>query len=414
MASQTNGTPPPLPKDYSPFTPGVPVPVEFFVGRLSEITLLKIKVLRSVIGGPQVAYVSGERGIGKTSLAAFVRRLVERDGQVLGIHVFLGGVPSLEECVRLIFDRLVKESFDKPWYQKIKDFLGTHIQQVGLFGVSVGFQASATDLQRLSQDFAPSLSALIEKLGDEKKAILLILDDINGLANLEEFANWLKSLIDEMATSHKRFPVCLMLVGLEERRQALVSLQPSLSRVFELVDIKAWDREETAQFYRDTFGKVGAHVEEKALDFLGELSGGLPVLAHEIGDAVFKVDNDGKIDTSDAVEGVIQAAEIVGRKYLEPQIFHAIRSTHYRSILSKLAVAPPESGLLMRFKRRDLLSSSSTDEKRVLDNFLRRMKELGVIRNEQDGGPGAYTFCNRLHYLYFRINAQEARRCAKS
>ncbi len=34
-----------------------------------------------------------------------------------------------------------------------------------------------------------------------KKAILLVLDDINGLSASENFANRLKSLVDEIATS---------------------------------------------------------------------------------------------------------------------------------------------------------------------------------------------------------------------
>jgi hypothetical protein len=112
------------------------------------------------------------------------------------------------------------------------------------------------------------------------------------------------------------------------------------------------------------------------------------VLAHEIGDAVFNVDKDGKIDQSDATAGVIAAADIVGKKYLEPQVFRVLRSQKYRAILRKLADS--KSGFNMEFVRKDLLQRASTDEKRVLDNFLRRMKALGVIHPAPDGGPGSY------------------------
>ena len=109
-------------KDYSPFTPGIPVPIEFFVGRHKEISHLSEKVASSTTGRLQVAFLSGERGIGKSSLARFVRHLVERDHQVLGLHTFLGGVTSLTEMVRRVFDRLLKESFDKPWHENVKEF----------------------------------------------------------------------------------------------------------------------------------------------------------------------------------------------------------------------------------------------------------------------------------------------------
>jgi hypothetical protein len=62
----------------------------------------------------------------------------------------------------------------------------------------------------------------------------------------------------------------------------------------------------------------------------------------------------------------------------------------------------------MEFVRKDLLQRASTDEKRVLDNFLRRMKALGVIHPAPDGGPGSYEFNNLLHYFYFAIEARRA------
>ncbi|MBI4459701.1 MAG: ATP-binding protein [Acidobacteria bacterium] len=89
-----------MPKDTSsPFTPGLPVPPEFFVGRLGEINRLRKKVARSASGRLEVGFLIGERGIGKSSLASFVKLLSEREHGMLGLHTFLGGVDSLEEMV---------------------------------------------------------------------------------------------------------------------------------------------------------------------------------------------------------------------------------------------------------------------------------------------------------------------------
>jgi len=85
-----------MPKDYSPFTPGQPVRLEFFIGRLSEIRHLEQMVRAAASGRLQVAFVTGERGIGKSSLASFVRFLAERDHRAVGLHTFLGGVSSVE------------------------------------------------------------------------------------------------------------------------------------------------------------------------------------------------------------------------------------------------------------------------------------------------------------------------------
>jgi len=394
-----------VPKEYSPFTPGQPVPIEFFVGRVDEVNRLKQASAESAAGRLRAMFLSGERGIGKSSLASFVRFLAERDHQLLGLHTFLGGVDSLEEMVRRVFDRLLNESIGKAWHEKVRGFFGNHIRQVGLFGVSVQFGEAGKDLPPMVYDFVPALRRLVERLRDDKKGILLILDDINGLASVASFANWLKSLVDEISTSHEPLPLCLVLVGLEDRRQSLIANQPSLARVFNLVDIRPWTETETSDFFQKAFDKVGVPVEESALRALTRYAGGLPVLAHEIGDATFRIDQDSSIGESDAVAGVISAADIVGRKYLEPQVFQALRSTRYRAILRKAAVDEP---IGMSFHRRDLLKRLSDDEAKVTDNFLRRLKKLGVLRSDPEGGPGAYRFDNLLHKVYFWMEANRA------
>lgn len=398
-----------MPKDYSPFTPGQPVPLEFFVGRLAEVKRILDAVKASMEGKLRVLFLTGERGIGKSSVAAFVRFLAERDYHVLGLHVFLGGVKTLEEMARRVFDRLLKESIDRTWYQKIREFFGNHIKEVGLFGVSVEFGASEKDLRHIVRDFVPALRNLITRLKDEKRAIFLVLDDINGLASSEEFANWLKSLVDEIATSSTPLPLCLILVGLEERRRSLISHQPSLARVLDIIDIKTWVEEETKKFFQTTFQKVNMKVLEEAFEPLCRFTGGFPVLAHEIGDATFQVDTDGEIDLQDAAAGIVAAADIVGRKHLEPQVFRAIRSDRYRTILRKIAQKPFE----ITFTVGELRSRLSSAEEKVFHNFLSRMKKLGVIQTDPERGKGAYRFTHHLHYLYFWLEANRAKETNK-
>lgn len=393
-----------MPKEYSPFTPGQPVPVEFFVGRMAEIETLKQKVAGAAAGKLQVAFLVGERGVGKSSLASFINFVADRDSKLLGLHTFLGGVTTLEEMARRVFDRLLKDSVGKTWYKKIEGFFGKHIQKVGLFGVSVEFGAPTQDLRRMVNDFGPALRNLARQLAEDRQGILLVLDDINGLASSADFANWIKSFVDEIATSRDPLPLCLIFVGLDDRRQSLISLQPSLARIFDVVDLRPWTPEESLDFFRSAFRQVGIATDDAALDMLVRYAGGLPVLAHEIGDAAFKVDTDNRIDSQDALRGVFAAADVVGRKHLEPQVFQAIRSHRYRAILRKIATKP----LAIEFRRRDLLGRLAPEEAKVLDNFLTKMKHLGVIRSDRESGPGGYRFDNLLHYSYFWLEAQRA------
>lgn len=117
--------------DYSPFTPGQPVSPELFVGRSDEIRRLDLSVNAAISGRLQVAFLSGERGIGKSSLAAFVKLYAERQHGMAGVHAFLGGAGSLHDMVRRTFDHVLNESSDKKWHDAISDLFGKTIKQVG-------------------------------------------------------------------------------------------------------------------------------------------------------------------------------------------------------------------------------------------------------------------------------------------
>ena len=244
---------------------------------------------------------------------------------------------------------------------------------------------------------------LLDKLKGQKEALLLILDDINGLATSTDFANWLKSMVDEISTSEQEMPLCILVVGLEERRQELINGQPSLARVFELIDISPWSDDEATEFYQRTFHSGNAKIAETELNRLVQYTGGLPVLAHEIGDAVWRTAQSSEINAREVSQGISIAAEIIGRKLLEPQIFSAIRSERYRSILRKIAGEPQ-----MYFRRAELVANLTEKEVKVVDSFLRRMKQLGAIETNV-GVRGGYRFPNLLHALYFWLESEYAK-----
>ena len=269
-----------------------------------------------------------------------------------------------------------------------------------MFGVSVELALSNNDLNTISSNFTRSVRQLLKTI-EERTSLLLILDDINGLANSADFAHWLKSIVDEVATSQQQTRLCILLVGLEERRQDLIRNQPSLARVFELVDIAPWSDDEVEQFYQESFASENAVIPAAGLRFLVRYTGGLPVLAHEIGDAVWHTARAQTIAQNEIAHGVVRAAGIIGRKLLEPQIFRAIQSDRYRSILRKMADEPSRT----TFQRGELVARLTEEERQVLDNFLRRMRSLGALQIDPEV-RGGYRFPNRLHALYFWMESQ--------
>lgn len=391
----------------SPFTPGVPAPIDVFRGRWSELRRLQTLIDRASGGRPQFAYIAGERGIGKSSLAAFATAYARHNQNMATAHAFLGGCKGVEGLVRRILDELLRAGREQSWFERAKGLFG-RVEQVGLFGVDVRLVASSRDIAAVARSFPSALKALSEKLasgGDPRSGLVIVLDDINGLSTDPDFAHWLKSTVDKMATMDGPVPVALILVGLEERRQELVARVPSLARVFDLMSLQPWPDEEAREFFTSAFESVGMKVTEDALFGLARYSGGLPTLAQELGDAVFRLvqgQGGSLVDDDQVIRALLDAAEIIGRKHIGPQVLEAIRGPTYLTSLQKLgAVGSP---LRLEFSRAELCEHLDARETKNVDNFLRRMKELGLIVSLPE--RGTYRFVTHLARVFMWLESR--------
>ena len=106
------------------------------------------------------------------------------------------------------------------------------------------------------------------------------------------------------------------------------------------MEIEKLQDREVRDFFERAFKKVNIQVEEQAMKIMVKYSSGLPTIMHEIGDAIFWADTDGIVKVDDVWRGVVVAAGNIGKKYLDPLVYRAIRSEKYRSILRKLGESP--------------------------------------------------------------------------
>ena len=393
-------------KEDSPFTPGSPVPVELFVGRVEQIKEILKYIKQSASGRQENVFLEGERGIGKSSLAAFLRYLANKES-FLAVYVSLGGVTELGELVRRIFEQILKEAnAEKSLGEKFLGLFEKYVKQIDLFGISLAFSPPVEELENMLRNFPEAIKGVMDKLKEEKSGIFIALDDINGLSTNPDFANWYKSFVDSVAIRYpSNFPAFIMSIGLPEIRDSLSRLQPSLMRIFRVVSVEKLSDAEVKEFFEKAFKKVNMEVEPEALEDMVKFSSGLPILMHEIGDAVFWNDEDGKISEDDAITGIFDAADRIGKKYLDPKVYRAIRSPRYRSILRKIGEEPMP---ISYFKKKEIESKLNAGERKVFNNFLRKMRELGIIVPDIEGGRGAYKFVNELYPVYIWLENQRS------
>jgi len=233
--------------------------------------------------------------------------------------------------------------------------------------------------------------------------LILILDDLNGITDVSEFAHFFKSFVDELATSQEALPILLILVGISEQREDLIKSQPSINRIFDVIELLPMSINESMDFFKKAFDSQNISIPDHILSYISQLAGGFPALMHELGDAIFWKDTDGVIDEKDTTGGIFIALENIGRKYLDSQIYQAIRSETYRSILQKLGELP----LGKNFLRKGIHERLSETERKKFDNFLKRIKRLGMITDGEKRGE--YRFINDLFHLYVSLEAVQAK-----
>ena len=390
-----------LTKGISPFYPGQPVPVELFVGRQKEIEKIARAVRQVELGKPQAIFLSGEYGIGKSSLAGFMRFYAEKENHLFGIHVLLGGATTIEDvAVKTVEAVLKTQAYEPTLMEKARNVLSKYVGKQELFGIQINLEALRADGPGISHGYLPFLRQLLERFKDEEiKGIMLILDEINGITANPTFAHFIKGLVDENALSATPLPLMLMLSGVEERRREMIQHHQPVERIFDIVEINPMTESEMKDFFSKAFQSQNVAVDEDALSLLCHYSAGFPKIMHIVGDATFWIDQDGIIDKDDALKGILLAAEDIGRKFVDQQVLKALRSKDYHSIMEKMSKLPFD----LSFRKTDLEKGLSDSEKKKYNNFLQRMKKLNVLRSGDI--QGEYIFNSRLVRLYILLNS---------
>jgi hypothetical protein len=388
-------------KGRSPFYPDQPVPVELFVGRGAEVDYIMNRAVGQVAQGKPVSvFLEGEYGIGKSSFARFTQWMAERDHGLLGIYATLERAEGMDEVGSAVLKATLRSgAYNPKLYEKIREGVAKFVGQQSLFGLTIHAEALRQEGPTITRGLLPFLEQTLERVrGDGVTGVFLVFDEINGLANNPKFAPFLKAVVDSNAPislAKPTLPLLVMVCGVEERRRQLIAQHESVGRIFDVVTIERMTAEEMNDFFRRAFESVHISVDPRALDFMTHYAAGYPKIMHLIGNAAYWLDRDGRVDASDALKAVTSAAEEVGRRYVNQQVYAALRSPDYHSVLAKIAKM---SHAADTFMKRDIEKGLTEGEKRKLNNFLQKMKRLKVLRSGDV--QGEYVFNMRMVRLY--------------
>jgi Cdc6-like AAA superfamily ATPase len=397
---------PVIQKGKSPFYPGQPVPVELFVGRKAEIERVTSRGAAQVAAGKPVSvFIQGEYGIGKSSIAGFLQAVAERQYNLHAIYAPLGGADTVDDVAARILEATLRSgAFEPTRSEKIRNWLSKYVGEQSLFGFSIHAEQLRKDAPSIAAGMLPFFAETYARLKDTGvTGLFVILDEINGITGNAKFAHFIKGVVDTNAMSRQPVPLLLVLCGVEERRREMISHHQPIDRIFDVVDINAMSVPEMQEFFTRAFSSVGMEVKPRALDLMCHYSAGFPKIMHVVGDMAYWHDTDGMVDEADASNAVFLAADEIGKKYVDQQVYRALRSADYRSILKKIALPGPNE---MAFIKRQVEEGLTDTEKRKFNNFLQKMKALKVLRSGETRGE--YVFNLRMVRLYIWLESRPA------
>ena len=363
--------------ETSPFTPDVPASVDIFIGRERHVEDLLAAVRKAKRGKLSVAWIGGESGIGKSSLAAYVGAVAEQNEGALFAHVPLGDAVTVKDIAQKAYLSLLDNNRDKTLGEKLFALFGKRVRKIGAYGLQLELEMKPNESPETLDGLAYELTGIAEKSG--AKAMVLVFDDINGIAGEPFFAHGIKSMVDGLAIRKARIPVCMIFTGLDERLNDMCNVNPSVVRCFQpRIDVEPWTQAESVEFFQNAFKGADVTVSHDKIKMLAQSCRGIPSVAHELGHAVWREAENKKIEPRVIRISMAMAAHAISGRFMQ-------KDTD-KSILRKIAETNP-----WNFSRDSLLDKGglTDEEENVLDDFLRRMRKLGGIYHA-GSEPGVY------------------------
>ena len=232
----------------NPFNPRTPVNPDMFVGRLREIERLEAGLVQAKFGSPNHFMLTGERGIGKTSLLLYLRFVAEGkldiNGQRLKFLTINTQVEARTSQISLIrrIERDIHRELSK--IESVRSFLADtwkFIQRVRIADSGINNAPEITDPDLLLDEFTYSLAKTTNRVcqsdGKEGEApkydgILLLIDEADNSTPDLQLGTFAKVMTERLQYEGCG-NVLLGLAGLPELSSVLMDSHPSSLRIFE-------------------------------------------------------------------------------------------------------------------------------------------------------------------------------------
>ncbi|MEC8849139.1 MAG: ATP-binding protein [Pseudomonadota bacterium] len=297
------------PRFVDPFTPNRPIddPDRFF-GRAEPVNEMIDSLYQVMSGNPKHTIVTGDRGVGKSSLLTQVHLTATGDNRLTDRLAIDRGIQKFNfltvwhdvDATQSAFDlaNAVLSKFESSFRKFISGF-SLEIDLAG-FGKLGRDKQNRLNVTQLIDEFVARLAKIdAEARKAHKHGILIFIDELDRIGPDSMIASFFKLTCERLARDGLK-RVGFICAGITGAVQKLEDEHASILRTFRDVPLPRFEKAEAAEILCDGFAKAGHSVAMVNLpERAWEVTVGLPEPIHLIGSELLSVDVDGILSDDD-------------------------------------------------------------------------------------------------------------------
>jgi hypothetical protein len=393
-----------------------------FIGRVNELKRLEQAFIQTIAGEPAHFMITGERGIGKTSLLLYLKALAEGyitlnsakfNFLVLDLDIDTNSTQlGLIGRIKMHIDnRLGKSERARTFLKEAWSFL----QRVHIMDSGITQESENASDEVMLDEFSLMLAQICERTCNPEgeptfsakyQGILLVIDEADNCSPQLHLGSFIK-LLTERLQRHDCNRVLVGLAGMPELRDKLYASHPSSLRIFEDMQMDRLKKSEVSDVISTCLERASkdnneeVSITDEARKMLVSFSEGYPHFIQQFGYSAFAYDTDGIIDKEDVIKsgfGVRGALNAIGNRYYRDDFYNKIQQDSYRQDLR--IMAEDLDGWVTRAK----IKSQFKGKEGTLNNALQALRNRHIILPKQ-GAKGVYRLQHKGFALWIKLFA---------
>ena len=407
------------------FKPNSPVPPGMFAGRLDEIKALENGLHQTKNGNSSNFLITGERGIGKSSLIGYIKPTAQglittpdyEKFNFIVVNTVISGKSTLVSFIKLI-ERNLKREIGK--IEKIRNFFDdtwAFVQRLKIMDSGIDKAQTNDDLDLIIDDFAYSLSETCKRItnpekGEEAKDGLVVFVDEADNACMDLHIGYFFKVVTELVQQNSCENIMFIVAGLPEVVNKLSDSHESSVRIFtqlRIGELNPNDRKYVVDRGLEVANEQNIEktsITADAKNMISTLSEGYPHFIQQFAYSAFEANTDGEISKEDVANGAFKvggALDAIGSRYYQSAYNEQIKSDEYRQVLEIMA-----DNMNSWIKKSEIRENFSGNDQTLTDALKALTARKIILKNPSK--MGEYRLQHRGFALWIKLFGQRGKK----